>query len=149
MNPSLLARMAVLSLVALFVLLQSTIGSAQGPPGPEGLPDKSPLSEQFDQQAMKKLRQLPPEKVDALDAKLTEALTLLYDREYARALPIFREISGTVETMDVLFWTASAAAGAGEADAAVETYKRMLEVDPHLSRETGAGNRLFRNGEIR
>ena len=92
------------------------------------------MSEQFDQQALKRLRQLPPEKVDALDARLTEALTLLYDREYARALPIFREISGTVETMDVLFWTASAAAGAGEADAAVATYKRMLEIDPHLAR---------------
>lgn len=134
MNPSLPARWAVFSLVVFLVLLQTRIGSAQNTPGGESLPEKSAMSEQFDQQALKRLRQLPPEKVDALDARLTEALTLLYDREYARALPIFREISGTVETMDVLFWTASAAAGAGEADAAVATYKRMLEIDPHLAR---------------
>ncbi len=95
---------------------------------------KSPKAEEFDRESLQKLRRLPPAQVEELDAKLAEALTLLYDREYGRALPIFREISDTIETMDVMFWTASAAAGAGEADAAIERYKRMLEIDPNLHR---------------
>lgn len=134
MHLSFLAKTAALFA---FIVFQSFIinGSyAQEPSGGEGGFEKSPRAEEFDKEALIRLKKLPPDKVEELDAKLAEALTLLYDREYARALPIFREISATVETMDVLFWTASAAAGAGESDAAAEKLRQMLEVDPNLHR---------------
>lgn len=95
---------------------------------------KSAESEAFDQEALKKLRTMSEKEVGELDKKLAQALTLFYDREYARALPIFREISHQIETMDVLFWFASATAKAGETDLALEKFKKMLEVDPALHR---------------
>ncbi|MFC1533549.1 tetratricopeptide repeat protein [Thermodesulfobacteriota bacterium] len=99
-----------------------------------GGPGKSPLAEEFDKNAQKKLKGMAPEDVDKLDEKLTQALTFFYDREYARALPIFSEISDIVETMDVIFWYASCAAKAGESDLAIEKFKRMLDIDPNLHR---------------
>lgn len=118
----------------LILLFFTSISQAQNTSNGEGGPGKSLKSEEHDVEALKKLRKLPAEKVEELDAKLAEALTLFYDREYARALPIFREISDTIETMDIMFWTASAAAGTGDAEAAIENFKRMLEVDPNLHR---------------
>jgi len=107
---------------------------AQSPSGGQGAMDKSPQSEEFDRKALEKIRKLPPQEVEKLDKKLAEALTLFYDRQYVRALPIFREISSQVETMDVLFWTASCAAKAGEADLSIQKYQQMLQVDPSLHR---------------
>ena len=96
--------------------------------------DKSPLAEEFDKKAMEKLKKMSPEEVEALDKKLAEALTLLYDREYVRALPIFKEISGRVETMDVMFWLASTAAKTGDTETAFKKFRQMLDVDPNLHR---------------
>jgi len=95
---------------------------------------KSPAAQAYDEEALKKLQKMSSEKVAELDKKLAEALTLFYDREYARALPIFQEISGTVETMDVAFWLGSCAAKAGQKDLAIRKFKEMLEIDPNLHR---------------
>lgn len=95
---------------------------------------KSAQTEEYDNNALEKLRKMSPEEVDELDKKLARALTLFYDREYIRALPIFQEVAGTVETMDVAFWLGSCAAKAGETDLAIEKFQSMLEVDPELHR---------------
>lgn len=114
---------------------------------------KSPEAEEYDRKALKKLQQMSPEEVAELDKKLAEALTLFYDREYARALPIFREISDTVETMDVSFWLGSCAAKAGETDLAIQKFQEMLAIDPDLHRVrlelAGVYYRLGRYAEAR
>jgi len=51
--------------------------------------------------AVKKLREMTPEKINAIDKKLAEALILYYDRKFGLALPIFKEIADQVETMDI------------------------------------------------
>lgn len=86
------------------------------------------------QEAVEKLRQMTAEEIEALDKKLAEALILYYDRAFARALPIFKEIAGQVETMDVMFWIGTSAMQAGETQLAIEKFKQMLEIDPKLYR---------------
>jgi tetratricopeptide (TPR) repeat protein len=95
---------------------------------------KSPAAKALDQKAKEKLQQMSPEEVQALDDKLANALRLFYEHDYAKALPLFKEVSAEVETMDVLFWLASCAQRAGELDLAIEKYERMLEIDPSLHR---------------
>ncbi|MEW6669297.1 MAG: porin family protein [Thermodesulfobacteriota bacterium] len=134
MRPSGLLRVAVLFFpIALFSLIPPSSFAQKNSAG-EATMEKSPQAEEFDRQALEKLRKLGPKEVEELDRKLAEALTLFYDREYARALPIFREISGRIETMDVMFWTASCAAAAGDTDAALEKFRQMLQIDPNLHR---------------
>ena len=127
-------RVAFFLFPILFFTLLPSSGFAQKGSGSEGLMQKSPESEVFDNKAMDRLKKLSAREVEELDKKLAEALTLFYDREYARALPIFREISDRVETMDVMFWTASCAAKAGEMEASEKKFREMLKVDPNLHR---------------
>lgn len=95
---------------------------------------KSEKAEEYDRKALEKLRKMSPKEVEELDKKLARALTLYYDRDYARALPIFQEISGIVETMDIAFWLGSCAAGAGKTELAIKKFKQMLSIDPNLHR---------------
>ena len=134
MNPNRLVQSAALLILTAMLLLFSPASFAQTEPAEGTGLDKSAAAEEYDKKALKKLQTMSPEEVDELDRKLAEALTLFYDREYVRALPIFQEISDTVETMDVAFWTGSCAAKAGEADLAIDKFRRMLEVDPDLHR---------------
>jgi tetratricopeptide (TPR) repeat protein len=110
------------------LLSSTTFGQTEG----TSLLGKSPHVEAFDKKAFEKLRTMTPEEVDELDKKLAEALTLFYDREYARALPIFREIVEIVETMDIMFWFATCAAKAGEAELSINKFKEILDIDPNL-----------------
>nr|CBX31015.1 hypothetical protein N47_E45270 [uncultured Desulfobacterium sp.] len=66
--------------------------------------------------------------------KLADALALYYDRDFARALPIFKEIASTAETMDVMFWIGTSAMRTGESELAVKKFKQMLSIDPKLNR---------------
>jgi hypothetical protein len=86
------------------------------------------------QEAVEKLHQMTAEEIEALDKKLAEALILYYDRKFARALPIFKEIAGQVETTDLMFWIGTSAMQVGETQLAVEKFKKMLAIDPHLYR---------------
>ncbi len=86
------------------------------------------------QEALDKLRQMSAAEIEALDTKLAEALILYYDRKFARALPIFKEIAGQVETMDVMFWIGTSAMQAGGTRLAVEKFNKMLGIDPQLHR---------------
>jgi len=134
MKPSVLSKIAVPVFSILLPVLFSPPGLAQQSSGEQGGLEKSPQVQEFDRKALEKLRKLSPLELEDLDKRLAEALTLFYDREYARALPIFQEISGRVETMDVMFWTASCAAKAGETEASLAKFKEMLEIDPNLHR---------------
>jgi len=86
------------------------------------------------QEAIEKLRRMTKEEIDALDKKLAEALILYYDRKFATALPIFKEIADRVETTDVMFWIGTSAMQMGENQLAIEKFKRMLAIDPKLHR---------------
>jgi tetratricopeptide (TPR) repeat protein len=127
-----------LAVVALFVSLffQMNPGFAQDKASGDygsGM-EKSPQAKEADKKALDKLRAMSPEEVEALDKSLAEALVLYYDKNYGRALPIFRGISEKVETMDILFWYATCAHKAGETDLAVRKYRQMLAIDPNLHR---------------
>jgi tetratricopeptide (TPR) repeat protein len=87
-----------------------------------------------DKEAAEKLSRMTPDEVKALDKKLADALTLYYDREFARALPIFQEIASKAETMDIMFWIGTSAMKTGENELAVAKFKKMLSADPKLHR---------------
>jgi hypothetical protein len=75
----------------------------------------------------------PPDR-DVLSRDLARALQFYYDGDYARALPIFKNLSDQMETIDLLFWTGTSAARAGECDLAVEKLQEILENQPDLLR---------------
>jgi tetratricopeptide (TPR) repeat protein len=127
-----LPKAAILLISIILLTFLSSAAFGQGDTG--GTLGTSPRAEAFDKEALEKLKKMSAKDVEELDKRLAEALTLFYDREYARALPIFTEISDRVETMDVMFWSASCAAKAGEPDLAIAKFKEMLSVDPNLHR---------------
>lgn len=86
------------------------------------------------QAAVKKLRQMSKQDIENLDALISQALELYYDRKYTAALPIFRDIAEKVETMDIVFWIGTAAAKSGKLELAKQQYERMLQIDPSLDR---------------
>ena len=111
------------SLFLMFSPAKPVFGQARGNTGQaQGFMKASPAALEQDKKAMKKLNAMSPEEVEALDEKLAEALTLFYDGQYARALPLFKEVSEKVDTMDVMFWSATCASKAGEADLAVRKF---------------------------
>lgn len=79
-------------------------------------------SSAVDKEAVEKLGKMTPDEVKALDKKLADALTLYYDREFARALPIFQEIASKAETMDIMFWIGTSAMQTGEKELAVAKF---------------------------
>ncbi len=91
-------------------------------------------SKKTNQEAIEKLRRMNKEEIEALDQMLAKALVLYYDREFARALPIFKEIAGKVETMDIMFWVGTSAMNVGETRLAIRKFKKMLAIDPRLHR---------------
>jgi hypothetical protein len=91
-------------------------------------------SKEANPEAIEKLRHMSPKEIEALDKKLAEAIILYYDREFARALPIFKEIAGKVETMDIMFWVGTSAMKVGETQLAIRNFKKMLSIDPKLHR---------------
>ncbi|MDQ5984960.1 MAG: hypothetical protein CSYNP_00658 [Syntrophus sp. SKADARSKE-3] len=86
------------------------------------------------QEAVEKLRTLPPDKIANMDDRLADALTLYYDGKFAQALPIFKGLSADVETMDIMWWLGTSAMKVGETKLAIEKFKKMLAVDPKLYR---------------
>ncbi|MBW1699067.1 MAG: tetratricopeptide repeat protein [Deltaproteobacteria bacterium] len=92
------------------------------------------LYKKQNEKELARLRQMSPEELKALDKKLSMALTYYYDRKFALALPLFREIAQLVQTMDILFWIGTCAMNLGKTELAIETFKKMLAVDPELHR---------------
>ncbi|MBI9086303.1 MAG: DUF560 domain-containing protein [Desulfobacterales bacterium] len=84
--------------------------------------------------AVEKLLTMTPGEIETLDAFLEKAMVLYYDRKYALAFPIFKELSDKIETMDILFWLGTSAAAVGETDLAIAKFQKMLGIDPGLYR---------------
>ena len=80
------------------------------------------------------MRKMSPEDLEVIDKKLSEALRYYYDRKFALALPLFREIAELVETMDIMFWIGTSAMKIGQTDLAIESFQKMLAIDPELHR---------------
>lgn len=127
-------------LPALILFTCIPFAGAQSPAstGPLIIAQNQPVGDvdfkEANREAIEKLRRMTPEEIDALDKKLADAIILYYDRKFARALPIFKEIADQVETMDVMFWIGTSAMQVGEIQLAVEKFKRMLAIDPQLHR---------------
>jgi len=134
MKPLRIPQVSIVLIPIISLIFLASIAFGQTDTGGTDTLEKSPETEEFDKKTLKKLQEMSPEGVEDLDKKLAEALTLFYDREYARALPIFTEIAGTVETMDVMFWYGSCAAKVGEVDVAINKFRQMLDIDPNLHR---------------
>ena len=123
----------VLSILFLFALPRfgQTNQETENRPGTIKMSQKA---QEADKVALEKLKEMSPEEMEALDKKLADALMLFYDREYAKALPIFRGISAQVETMDIMFWFAISAFRSGDPESAMKKFKEMLAIDPNLYR---------------
>ncbi|MFH2220014.1 MAG: tetratricopeptide repeat protein [Pseudomonadota bacterium] len=111
----------------IFFIIPSPAAETVQPVGDSG-------ATRVNQEAVEKLKKMSPEEIRNLDEFMARALTLYYDRKFAQALPIFKEIAGKVETMDIMFWLGTSAAKAGEADLAVAEFEKMLLIDPGLNR---------------
>ena len=85
-------------------------------------------------EAIEKLRSMSPEEIASLDVFLEKALTLYYDRKFALAYPILKELSDKIETMDIMFWLGTSAAAVGDTELAMEKFQAMLGIDPDLYR---------------
>jgi tetratricopeptide (TPR) repeat protein len=87
-----------------------------------------------DDEAVAKLKKMTPEEIAALDARLEEALTLYYDNQFGRALPIFKDIADRIQTMDLLWWVGTSAMKTGDLNLAIAQFREMLAADPSLHR---------------
>lgn len=96
--------------------------------------EKEPLYKKQNQKAVEAMRKMSPEQLEAIDKKLTQALTYYYDRKFALALPLFREIADLVQTMDIMFWIGTSAMNVGQTELAIESFQKMLAIDPELHR---------------
>ncbi len=117
-----------------FILVLFSPSFAQ--PADQTTADDNFRDEKYDpnKKAVEKLSKMKPEEIEALDSKVAEALTLYYDGQYGRALPIFNQIASTVETMDVMWWVGTSAMKTGNMELAIKKFKGMLEVNPNLHR---------------
>lgn len=111
-------------LITLVWTLPALADDAANPPG----------YEVKNQEAVTKLHQMSKQEIDNLDALISQALEHYYDRAYAAALPIFRDVAEKVETMDIMFWIGTSAARSGKQELAKEQYEKMLRIDPSLDR---------------
>jgi tetratricopeptide (TPR) repeat protein len=128
----------VLLLLPAFLLVPFAGAQSQSLTGFEPEAESRPPGElgsgKANQEAIEKLRRMSKEEIRALDQKLAEALILYYDRKFARALPIFKEIADKVETIDIMFWVGTSAMKVGETRLAIRNFKKMLAIDPKLHR---------------
>jgi len=89
---------------------------------------------QIDDEAVEKLRKMSPEEIEKLDKKLAEALTLYYDSEFGKAIPLFNEVADRVETMDIMWWIGTSAMKTGKMELAIDQFEKMLAANPNLYR---------------
>jgi len=95
---------------------------------------QQPIFKKQNEKALAALNRMTPGEVKALDKKLAKALTFYYDRKFAFALPLFKEIADLVETMDIMFWIGTCAMKIGRMEPAIESFNKMLSIDPDLHR---------------
>lgn len=131
-------RLFVLPAMILSMCIPFAGAQSSGSAGPLIMAQNQPVGDvdfkEANRETIEKLNRMTPEEIDALDKKLADALILYYDRKFARALPIFKEIADQVETTDLMFWIGTSAMQVGETQLAVEKFKKMLAIDPQLHR---------------
>jgi tetratricopeptide (TPR) repeat protein len=125
--------------ILLFVLIQNGLAFAQTDNADISAKDiqineNESGSDTVDKEVAKKLNEMTPEEINVLDKKLANALVLYYERDFARALPIFMEVASKAETMDIMFWIGTSAMRSGESELAVKKFKQMLSINPKLNK---------------
>ncbi len=88
----------------------------------------------IDDAAVEELQKMTPKEIEELDKKLAEAMTLYYDSEFGKALPIFNEVADRVETMDIMWWIGTSAMKMGKMKLAITKFRAMLAANPNLHR---------------
>ena len=121
-----LMRIFVLILICSLILPSAAFSQAP-PEDDEGI-------RQFRKKVSEKIAQMDESKIRSLDRLLAEALQHYYQKEYGKALAMFEDISETVETLDLMFWTGTSAAKAGKLKLAEDKFLQMLAVSPELHR---------------
>ena len=130
----------VLTVISFIFPIFHAAAQQPGPPGATSEQSTEPeinlrdLKEDVNKNAVEKLGRMSPDKVEALDSRLAEALTLYYDGKYGQALPIFNSIASEVETMDIMWWIGTSAMKSGELNLAVKKFQDMLAITPGLHR---------------
>ena len=130
----------VLTVISFIFPIFHAAAQQPGPPGVTSEQSTEPeinlrdLKEDVNKNAVEKLSRMSPDKVEALDSRLAEALTLYYDGKYGQALPIFNSIASEVETMDIMWWIGTSAMKSGELNLAVKKFQDMLAITPGLHR---------------
>ena len=71
-------------------------------------------------------------KTKTLDASFAKALMLYYEKDYDRALSIFKDISNQFETSDLMFLVGRCEARTGNPEASVEKFQMILSKSPDL-----------------
>ena len=78
------------------------------------------------------ISRLSPAALARLDRQLRRAMALYYDNAYSLALPILRGIAARADTLDILYWYATAAQRSGKFDVAITKFQSMLKRHPDL-----------------
>ena len=88
---------------------------------------------EMDERDRQVLAKLSPADLAVFNKKLHEAMALYYDNAYHLSLPLFRDIAHRADTLDILYWYASAAQRSGQPDLAISKYLAVLERHPELN----------------
>ncbi|MBN2569585.1 MAG: tetratricopeptide repeat protein, partial [Deltaproteobacteria bacterium] len=124
----------LLSFTLIFPLTHNVAAQQDNPLTQSGEYASEGETSSIDEEAVKKLRKMSPEEIEELDKKLAEALTLYYDNKFGKAIPIFNEVAGNVETMDIMWWIGTSAMKSGQLELAREKFREMLAANPNLHR---------------
>jgi hypothetical protein len=95
---------------------------------------ESPQKMELDPEDRELINRLTPEQLQALNHKMSDALTLYFDNSYRLAMGLFKEIAAKAGTLDVLYLLAQTAVKNNSYDVAIENYQKMLERHKDLYR---------------
>jgi hypothetical protein len=68
--------------------------------------------------------------VEKTSADLATALKYYYDGEYGKALPIFKNLSDRLQTLDLMFWTGTSASRTGDCGLAIDQLQKIVSKSP-------------------
>lgn len=65
-----------------------------------------------------------------MQKKFRQAIELYYQDSYRLALPLFEEVAGSFDTIDVRYWLGRSAYRSGDVELAIKNFVKILERDP-------------------
>ncbi len=92
----------------------------------------SPRFRHFNTAAKERFDQTRIETQVALDRCMADALTLYYDNRFQKAFLAFESFPASYRTTEFLYLHADAALKAAAYDTAIDIYRQLLSMDPHL-----------------